>query len=144
LVAGVLLPDHAHLVITLPSGDTDFSTRIGALKARFTHQWLSAGGPETPQSTSRERQEYRGVWQKRFWEHVVRDEDDLAACCDYVHYNPVKHGYVACPHLWEWTTFHRWVRERRYEADWCCACDAGGANPRLVIPRDIRGAEMDS
>jgi putative transposase len=149
LVAAVLLPEHLHLLLTLPEGDADFSIRVGAVKARFTRQWLAGagaggggGGIERRQSDSRARQGYRGVWQKRFWEHAVRDAADRVGCCDYLHYNPVKHGHVVCPHEWEWSTFHRFVRERKYEHDWCCAC-AGDAPSGLLIPPDIRGAEMD-
>jgi putative transposase len=136
----VLLPDHLHLVITLPPGDAAFSKRIAAIKARFTRAYLAGGVAETSQSASRDRQGYRGVWQKRFWEHLIRDEDDLAACCDYIHYNPVKHGHVRCPHAWPWSTFHRHVRHNNYPADWLCACDPT-RSPQP--PRDLPGAEMD-
>jgi putative transposase len=89
LVTCVLLPDHLHLVMMLPTGDSNFSTRVAAIKARFTRAYLATvGGAETAQSMSRDRQGYRGVWQKRFWEHTVRDRDDLIGCLDYVHYNP--------------------------------------------------------
>lgn len=140
LVAAALLPDHVHLILTLPEGDADFSTRVGAIKGRFTRRWLPAGGIEGQQSASRDRQEYRAVWQKRFWEHVVRDEDDLIRCLDYVHYNAVKHGLAACPHAWPWSTFHRFVRAGKYDPTWCCSCD----RPRpFRVPPDIAGAEMD-
>ena len=140
LLAVVLLPEHLHLIVTLPDGDADFSTRVAAVKGRFSRRWLAAGGAEQPQSASRRRQAYRGVWQKRFWEHWVPDEPDLIRCLDYTHYNPVKHGHARCPHEWPWTTFHRFVRERRYEPDWCCACD--GRTVRAA-PAEIPGAEMD-
>jgi putative transposase len=142
LLAATLLPEHLHLVIALPENDADFSVRIGAIKARFTRRWLAAGGTERKQSAARRRQDYRGVWQKRFWEHWVRDERDLGRCFDYIHYNPVKHGHVACPHAWPWTTFHRFVREGRYEADWCCACE-GREGSMPTPPAEMVGAEMD-
>ncbi|HEV7300073.1 MAG TPA: transposase [Tepidisphaeraceae bacterium] len=140
LVAAVLLPDHLHVVFTLPPGDSDFSVRVAAIKARFSRRWVASGGGERAQSASRDRQGYRGIWQKRFWEHTVRDADDLAHCVNYFHYNPVKHGYSTCPHAWEWSTFHRFVREQRYAADWHCACGGVPAQPPVA---DIRGAEMD-
>jgi putative transposase len=91
---------------------------------------------------SRQRRGYRGIWQKRFWEHAVRDTDDLHHCYDYIHYNPVKHGVATCPHAWEWTSFHRFARERKYDEQWCCACRT--RENRDIIPVDIVGAEMDT
>lgn len=75
----------------------------------------------------------------RFWENLVRDEDDLIGCIEYVHYNPVKHGPATCPHAWAWSSFARFVERGHYPADWCCACDGGTITP----PREIKGAEMD-
>lgn len=140
LIASVLLPDHLHLIIELSSEDADFSSCVGAIKGRFSRRWLTMGGEELDQSDSRKRQGYRGVWQKRFWEHQIRDGQDLIRCCDYIHYNPVKHGLVSCPHAWEWSTFHRLVREGRYSTDWCCSCNAP---QRPCLPMDVPGAEMD-
>jgi len=140
LLAVVLLPDHLHLLLTLPTDDADFSTRVGVIKARFTRRWLDTGAEERGQSVSRARQGYRGVWQKRFWEHVVRDNDDLIHCYDYIHYNPVKHGLASCPHAWQWSTFHRCVNENKYAKDWQCRC---GAIKSHTPVSDIVGAEMD-
>lgn len=140
LVAIVLLPDHLHLILTLPEGESDYSVRISAIKAGFTRRWLVAGGAEGVQSSSRERQEYRGVWQKRFWEHLIRNEDDLIRCLDYIHYNPVKHRLAECPHAWAWSTFHRFVRNQKYESTWCCRCSQAST---VQAPADIAGAEMD-
>ena len=139
LIAAALLPDHLHLILQLPVGDADFSTRIAAIKARFTRSHLGAGGVEGRQHRSRRRQRYRGVWQKRFWEHVVRDEDDLIGCIEYVHFNPVKHGVATCPHAWRWSSFGRFVAKGHYPADWCCACHGEASTP----PRTWDGAEMD-
>ena len=140
LLALVLLPDHLHLLITLPPNDADFSTRLAAIKGRFSRSYPAAGDVEQPQSASRNRQGYRGFWQKRFWEHEVRDDPDLFHCLDYTHYNPVKHGLATCPHAWPWTTFHSFVRDGRYEPDWCCVCDNRIRRPP---PAGIPGAEMD-
>jgi putative transposase len=122
LDAIVLLPDHLHTIWTLPDGDSDFSTRWSALKRVFTQSWLGTGGPEQPRSASRRHNRRRGVWQRRFWEHLIRDETDFERHCDYIHYNPVKHGLVRCPHEWPYSSFRRFVRDGRYEADWACAC----------------------
>jgi putative transposase len=112
--AGVVLPDHTHWLWTLPTGDADFSKRVGRIKAAFTNSL-------EPRPTA--------VWQPRFWEHTVRDEDDRNRLLDYMHYNPVKHGHAACPHGWVNSSFHRYVREGFYEPDWCCCCDGRVARP---------------
>ena len=62
------------------------------------------------------------MWQRRFWEHTITDEADLERHLDYIHYNPVKHGLVSCPHLWEYSSFQKWVERDIYRADWGCAC----------------------
>jgi putative transposase len=134
LEAIVLLPDHFHPLITLPHDDADFSVRIASVKSNFTSRWLASGGREGAQSASRARRGYRGVWQKRFWEHQVRDKDDFANHLDYIHYNPVKHGLVTCPHLWPWSTFHKWVARGVHPPDWMCVC--GG---RIVKPPQFNG-----
>ena len=74
-------------------------------------------------SDSRFRNRRRGVWQRRFWEHVIRDETDLARHLHYIHYNPIKHGLVQCAHAWPWSSFHRLVRAGVYDTRWCCGCD---------------------
>jgi putative transposase len=114
----VLLPDHLHCLWTLPHGDADFSVRWNQIKRRFSESWLSLGGAEVPPGPSRAVKGERGVWQRRFWEHVVRDEDDLERCAEYIHYNPVKHGYATCPWDWPWSSFRRFVRAGHYPADW--------------------------
>jgi putative transposase len=139
--ACVLLPDHFHPLITLPCGDADFSLRIASVKASFTSTWLAAGGKETAQSASRARRGYRGVWQKRFWEHHVRDDDDFANHLDYIHYNPVKHGLVTCPHLWPWSTFRKWVARGIYPSDWLCVC--GGRNVEPPVFGGFDDYEME-
>jgi len=117
-VAIVLLPDHLHAVWSLPRGDQDFSSRWKKIKADFTSRWLAIGGCEAPVTTSQARRGNRGVWQQRFIEHLCRDEGDLSRHCDYIHYNPVKHGYVSNPWDWEASSFRRFVEAGHYEADW--------------------------
>jgi putative transposase len=115
----VLLPDHLHFLMALPSGDVDYSTRIGQIKRTFTAGWLAAGLEEGESCGGRMRQRYRGVWQKRFWEHTIRDARDFAMHLDYIHVNPVKHRLVEWPRDWEWSSFHRYMKAGWYDRDWC-------------------------
>ena len=118
-----LLPDHLHTIWLLPPGDDDYSTRWRLIKEHFTKQWLDIGGTEGPRSQSRQSKQERGIWQRRFWEHTVRDDDDLERCVDYLHWNPRKHGLVAKIQDWPWSTFFRFVKTGDYELDW------GGTDP---------------
>jgi putative transposase len=117
-VAQVLLPDHLHAIWTLPHGDDDFSTRWRLIKTRVTQSLRGAGMDVTNPRPSRQRRHQHAVWQPRFWEHVIRDEEDLQRHVDYIHWNPVKHGLVARVRDWPWSTFHRYVREGVYPVDW--------------------------
>jgi putative transposase len=123
IVAMVLLPDHLHAVWTLPRGDADYSLRWQQIKEDFTKNYLAAGGVEGVRNRSRRRKRERGVWQRRFWEHTVRDEFDLERCVDYVHWNPRKHELVRRVRDWPWSTFHRFVELGHYDIDW------GGTDP---------------
>ncbi len=127
--ACVVLPDHLHCIWTLPEGDSEYSKRWSRVKRRFTQRWLSSGGHEDAVSESRTRHRERGVWQRRFWEHTIRDEHDLIRHVDYIHYNPVKHGLVSCPHAWENSSFDRWVGLNHYAPDWLCVCDGRTRRP---------------
>lgn len=118
MVAIVLLPDHLHTIWTLPGGDADYSARWQAIKARFTSEWLARGESEQRVADGYRKQRRRGVWQPRFIEHTIRDEDDLHNHADYIHYNPVKHGYVRSPRDWPWSSFHRYVKNGDYPAEW--------------------------
>lgn len=101
VVAMVLMPEHLHTLWTLPPGDSDYSTRWRIIKNNFTTKWRAAINHRAKQESA--------VWQPRFWEHTIRDEADLEAHFDYIHFNPVKHGEVDSVHKWPWSTFHRWV-----------------------------------
>jgi putative transposase len=118
MVAIVLLPDHLHSVWTLPSGDARYPIRWKRIKEQFTRRYLRAGGEEIPPGISRQRHCERGVWERRYWEHTVRDEDDLKRCVDYVHWNPKKHGYVGNVRDWPWSSFHRYVAMGEYTLEW--------------------------
>lgn len=81
---------------------------------------LEAGGSECEITQGRKADGRRGVWQPRFWEHTIEEEDDFESHFDYIHFNPVKHGQVRCPLDWEWSSFHRWVRAGMYPKNWAC------------------------
>lgn len=112
--AVVVLPDHLHCVWTLPEGDADYSTRWGLIKAGFSRT-LHHG---ERRSASRIKRGERGIWQRRFWEHRIRDEEDYARHVDYIHWNPVKHGYVQQAAEWPFSSFHRHVERGVYPVDW--------------------------
>ena len=112
--ACVVLPDHMHCIWTLPPNDDDFSGRWRELKKSFT----KALPPTEPRSPVRHRRGERGIWQRRFWEHTIRDARDYAIHMDYVHFNPVKHGLVEHAADWPYSSFHRCVAARLYPADW--------------------------
>ncbi|MBK1700402.1 REP-associated tyrosine transposase [Thiococcus pfennigii] len=109
-----VLPDHLHCIWTLPAGDSAYATRWALIKAGFSRA-LPAG---EPRSQSRAKRGERGIWQRRFWEHAIRDERDLARHIDYIHWNPVKHGWVPRVGDWPHSSFHAYVRRGRYPADW--------------------------
>lgn len=116
----VVLPDHLHTIWTLPAGDANYSARWSVIKKTFTTQFLASGGEDWRVSSGKQRENRRGVWQQRFWEHTIEDEDDFQSHFDYIHYNPVKHQLVKCPRDWEATSFHRWVDRGVYPRDWAC------------------------
>jgi putative transposase len=118
IVAIVLLPNHFHTVWTLPRSDTSYSRRLRRIKEQFTRKYLGAGGTELRQNKSRMAHGQRGIWQKRFWEHTVRDESDLKNCVDYIHWNPVKHKLVQRVKDWPWSSFHRFVKQGEYDSTW--------------------------
>lgn len=129
VVAIVLLPDHLHCLWSLPSKDFAYSERWRWIKREFTRAWLAYGGSEQ-RRRSESRQRRRGVWQRRFWEHTIRDETDLENHFNYIHYNPVKHGLVKRPRDWQWSSFHRWVRSGHYQPGW------GASAAALELPGD--------
>lgn len=118
----VILPDHIHCIWRIPEDDVDFSTRWRLIKNLFTQRYLAMTANESEESLSRRKRGERGVWQRRFWEHKVRDEQEYEKLCDYFHYNPVKHGYVGCAYEWEFSTFSRFVEENKYPSHWGCSC----------------------
>ena len=112
--AWVVLPDHMHAMWTLPPGDTAYSRRWQAIKMGFS----KGIAPGEARSASRVARGERGIWQRRFWEHSVRDERDYGAHMDYIHFNPVKHGLVGAPGDWPYSSFGRCVAAGVYPAGW--------------------------
>jgi putative transposase len=114
IAAAVVLPDHLHAIWILPEGDADYALRWRLIKSAFSrglpnNEWISV---------SRIRKAERGIWQRRYWEHTLRDEDDFARHVDYIHFNPVKHGHVGRVLDWPYSTFRLMVRAGVYPEDW--------------------------
>lgn len=107
-VAWVVLPDHLHCIWQLPENDSDFSTRWRLIKTYFTREYLrSSGVVNLEVNPSRTRQREKAVWQRRFWEHCIRDDEDLRRHISYIHLNPVKHGFVTQATDWRYSSIHR-------------------------------------
>ena len=113
-----LLPDHLHCIWTLPETGQDFSIRWSFIKSYFTHRFDDSKMSLKNLSSSHENRREGGVWQRRFWEHFIRDEQDLVKHFDYIHYNPVKHGLVQNVEDWAWSSFHRYVKLGWYPSGW--------------------------
>jgi putative transposase len=109
----VVLPDHLHVIWTLPVDDADFSGRWRRIKSLFSRKVASVDPGVRPDASG----EYR-LWQRRFWEHTIRDDQDFERHADYIHFNPVKHGLVARVRDWPLSSFHRFVREGILPVDW--------------------------
>jgi len=117
LDAMVVLPDHLHAMWSLPVGDSDYATRWMLIKAGFSRQI-----PRLERiNKSRQTKGERGIWQRRYWEHLICDEDDYEKHFDYIHYNPVKHGYVAQAVDWPYSTLHEQISNGTLNRDWGCA-----------------------
>ena len=122
-IAICILPDHLHTIWALPPGDADFPLRWSFIKSGFT-RGLPAKAERTPSKAAKRE---RGLWQRRYWEHVIRDDADLARHADYIHFNPVKHGLVSRVCDWPHSSFHRYVRRGVLAADWGGdVCDLSG------------------
>jgi len=126
--AFVLLPDHLHCIWTLPKDDADYSTRWRLVKSCFSRKC----DPKYQHaiSASRKRKNERAIWQRRFWEHTIRNDPDFDRHADYIHYNPVKHGLAARALDWPYSSFHRFVARGDYSKNW-----AGGLANEMNDPR---------
>jgi putative transposase len=119
--AMVILPDHLHAIWTLPAGDSNFATRWMLIKAGFSRRIV----PGERRNQSRVQKGERGLWQRRYWEHLIRDERDYARHVDYIHYNPVKHGHVTHAADWPYSSIHRYITAGAITPDWGCGNDDG-------------------
>jgi putative transposase len=120
--AWLLLPDHLHTIWTLPENDDNFASRWAIIKRGVSERCGSLDGDKEKNSDSHGKRGERQIWQRRFWDHLIRDEHDFQRHLDYLHWNPVKHGYVKAVLDWPYSTFHRFVNQGVYPADW------GGVN----------------
>jgi putative transposase len=109
----VILPDHVHVIFTLPLGDADFPGRWRRIKGHFSQTLLDQGMRLNRRPNGR-----MALWQNRFWEHTIRDEVDFERHIDYIHFNPVKHRWVSRVSDWPHSSFHRYVREGILPHDW--------------------------
>ncbi len=119
----VVLPDHLHMVMTLPVGDADYPNRWRLIKRRFTDAVLKSRTPvaRLPSGES-------ALWQRRYWEHTIRDEKDFGRHVDYIHFNPVKHGLVGRVQDWPYSSFHRYVRQGILPEDWAGDVGSNGGS----------------
>jgi putative transposase len=117
IVAVVVMPNHLHCIWTLPAGDVDNPRRWSQLKAAFSRRVPH----EDVVCRSRIERRERGIWQRRYWERCIVDEDDLRSHVDYIHYNPVKHGAASRAYDWPHSSFRLWVAEGAYPEDWAIA-----------------------
>ena len=112
--AWVVLPEHLHCVWRLPPGDDDYPTRWRLIKSRFARA-IPKG---EHRNASRIAKAERGIWHRRYWEHLIRDEGDLHAHIDYIHANPMKHGHVERVRDWPHSSFHGYVAKWMLPSDW--------------------------
>lgn len=112
----VILPDHLHCLLTLPAEDFDYSTRWRLIKGYFSrHCQIYTSQLVSP---SRQQKGEKTIWQRQFWEHYIRNEEDFQHHFDYIHFNPVKHGLVETVKDWDYSSFHRCVAQGIYSQDW--------------------------
>ena len=123
----VVLPEHLHTLWTLPPDDHDFSTRWMVIKRKF-----SAGLETITTNKSKLAKREKGVWQRRFWEHCIRNDDDWQRHIDYIHYNPVKHSHCARPLDWRYSSFATMVSRGWYTEDW-----------GSVVPDSVRDMDLE-
>ncbi len=113
-----LLPDHLHCILTLPQGDSNYPIRWREIKRIFTRTYLSYKKESIERNISHQKREEATIWQRRYWEHTIQDEEDFNHHLNYIHYNPVKHGYANNVIDWEWSSFHHYVNNGFYDTNW--------------------------
>ena len=112
----VVLPDHLHTIWTLPDDEFDFSTRWKLIKGAFSRNYSGLKPKHVSDSMGAKGEQ--GIWQRRFWEHAIREQEDFNQHCDYIHYNPVKHGLANSPCEWKQSSFRRLVEKGIYDVEW--------------------------
>jgi putative transposase len=117
----VILPDHLHAIWTLPPEDNDYAKRWSLIKATFSRQIPAIEKRNSSRLTKGER----GIWQRRYWEHLIRGEQDFIRHVDYIHYNPVKHGHTRNPADWPYSSIHRYIAKGLLPANWGSGVDFG-------------------
>ena len=139
--AAVILPEHIHFLWTLPPDDPDYSYRVRRMKVLFTRALRGVNNLPDDVCESRKKHRESDVWQRRFYEHTIRDEVDLRKHLDYLHFNPVKHGLVKCVHDWQYSSFHRGVRRGEYDVKWGCQCNGNIFTPAVTSLMDLEMGE---
>lgn len=127
ILGAVILPDHLHFLWQLPPNNGDYSKRVGRLKALFSKSYQEKNELQLPLSRSRKKHKESNIWQRRFWDHHIRNEKDFEQHLNYIHYNPVKHHLVSCPHFWQYSSFNLWIKKGVYSSQWACICDQNKA-----------------
>jgi putative transposase len=125
-----VLPDHLHTIWTLPHGDDDYPSRWKKLKGIFSREFRARGGSPGEADASRRQKGEVAVWQRRYWEHRIRDPEDLRRHVEYTHFNPVKHGHVTNLTDWPWSSFHDHVSQGWVDPEW-----------GTIEPEDIKNLE---
>jgi len=117
-IAYCILPDHIHCIWTLPEGDFNYPIRWKFLKSKFSKLYQGVYGPYPPSNRSRINRGEVAIWQRRFWEHTIKDDEDLYNHINYIHFNPIKHGYIDDPQDWEWSSYRKYELEGYYTDPW--------------------------
>jgi putative transposase len=118
IIAWVVLPEHLHCIWQLPDNDNDYNIRWRLIKTYFSKSLLNILLSDVNLSSSRTQKHEKAIWQRRYWEHLIRDENDLQQHIDYIHINPLKHGYVKAVFDWPYSTFHHYVAQNIYGNNW--------------------------
>jgi putative transposase len=112
----VIMPDHLHTIWTLPDEESDFSIRWQKIKGTFSRNYSGEKAMDITESMIKKNE--KGIWQRRFWEHAIRNQEDFNRHCDYIHFNPVKHGLAHSPSEWKFSSFRKFVEKGLYSSDW--------------------------
>jgi putative transposase len=139
--AAVILPEHIHFLWTLPPDDRDYSYRVGRMKVLFTRALRGVNNLPDDVCESRRKHRESDVWQRRFYEHTIRDEFDFRKHLDYLYFNPVKHRLAQCVHDWEYSSFHRGVRQGEYDIGWGCQCNGNIFTPAVTSLMNLEMGE---